>query len=166
MPNPGAPQPFRFGPFELEPDTRRLLKDGATVPLRARTFDLLVALIDRAGSLLTKDELLDRVWPGVVVEEAALYVQISALRKVLGSGAITTVSRRGFQFTLPVTRGDGEADRASKPRQNLPCSLTSFIGRVRELAELEDLVQENRLVTLTGSGGSGKTRLAIEVAAA
>jgi len=166
MPNPGAPQPFRFGPFELEPDTRRLLKDGATVPLRARTFDLLVALVDGAGTLLTKDELLDRVWPGVVVEEAALHVQISALRKVLGTGAITTVARRGFQFTLPVTRGDGEADRASKPRQNLPCSLTSFIGRVRELAELEDLVQENRLVTLTGSGGSGKTRLAIEVAAA
>ena len=163
MASPGPPQPYRFGPFELQPDKRRLLKDGATISLRPRAFDLLVALVDRAGHLVTKDELLERVWPKVVVEEAALHVQVSAVRKVLGGDAITTVPGRGYQFTLPVTKGDGQADRASKPRHNLPYQLTSFIGREQEIAQLQELLGVNRLVTLTGAGGVGKTRLAIEV---
>src|SRR6266567_2765864 len=164
MASSGPPQPYRFGPFELEPDKRRLLKDGATISLRPRAFDLLAALVDRAGHLVTKDELLDCVWPKAVVEEAALHVQVSALRKVVGSEAITTVSGRGYQFTLPVTTGDGEANRASTRRHNLPYQLTSFIGREHEIAQLKELVTANRLVTLTGAGGAGKTRLAIEVA--
>ena len=163
-PLPAPPERYRFGPFELQPDKRRLLKDGATISLRPRAFDLLVALVDRAGHLVTKDELLDRVWPKMVVEEAALHVQVSALRKVLGSDAITTVSGRGYQFTLPVTKGDGEANRASRSKHNLPYQLTSFVGREQEIAQLEELVTANRLVTLTGAGGAGKTRLAIEVA--
>ena len=164
MASPGPPERYRFGPFELQPDQRRLLKDGATISLRPRAFDLLAALVDRAGHLVTKDELLDQVWPKMVVEEAALHVQVSALRKVLGADAITTVSGRGYQFTLPVTKGDGEANRASRPKHNLPYQLTSFIGREQEIAQLEELVTANRLVTLTGAGGAGKTRLAIEVA--
>src|SRR5216683_3002705 len=164
MASSGPPEHYRFGPFELETDKRRLLKDGATISLRPRAFDLLVALVDRAGHLVTKDELLDRVWPKMVVEEAALHVQVSALRKILGSDAITTVSGRGYQFTLPVTTGDGEANRASRSKHNLPYQLTSFIGREQEIAQLEELVTAHRLVTLTGAGGAGKTRLAIEVA--
>src|SRR6266498_5809131 len=158
------PERYRFGPFELQPDNRRLLKDGATIVLRPRAFDLLAALVERAGHLVTKDELLDQVWPKLVVEEAALHVQVSALRKVVGSEAITTVSGRGYQFTLPVTKGDGEANRASRSKHNLPYQLTSFVGREQESAQLEALVTANRLVTLTGAGGAGKTRLAIEVA--
>src|SRR5437588_12597644 len=113
------PERYRFGPFELQPGNRRLLKDGATISLRPRAFDLLSALVDRAGRLVTKDELLDQVWPKMVVEEAALHVQVSALRKVIGADAITTVSGRGYQFTLPVTKSDGQADRASKPKHDL-----------------------------------------------
>src|SRR5260221_453447 len=158
------PERYRFGPFELQPDKRRLLKDGATTSLRPRAFDLLVALVDRAGHLVTKDELLDQVWPRMVVEEAALHVQVSALRKVLGADAITTVSGRGYQFTLPVAKGEAEAHRISTPRHNLPYQLTSFVGREQEIAQLKELVAANRLVTLTGAGGAGKTRLAIEVA--
>jgi non-specific serine/threonine protein kinase len=165
MATPGPPERYHFGAFDLQPDKRRLLKDGATISLRPRAFDLLAALVDRAGHLLTKDELLDQVWPKMVVEEAALHVQVSALRKVLGADAITTVSGRGYQFTLPVTTGDGEANRASKPKHNLPYQLTSFIGREQEIAQLVELVTANRLVTLTGAGGAGKTRLALEVAA-
>jgi DNA-binding winged helix-turn-helix (wHTH) protein len=86
MASPGPPERYRFGPFELQPDNRRLLKDGATISLRPRAFDLLAALVERAGHLVTKDELLDQVWPKMVVEEAALHVQVSALRKVLGAG--------------------------------------------------------------------------------
>src|SRR5712672_4872210 len=127
MDDSAPPERFRFGSFELHLDERRLLNGGVAVALRPRAFDLLVALVDRAGHLATKDELLDQVWPKTVVEEAALHVQVSALRKVLGADAIATVSGRGYQFTLPVTTGDGEADRASKPRHNLPYQLTSFI---------------------------------------
>jgi predicted ATPase len=74
------------------------------------------------------------------------------------------VSGRGYQFTLPVTTGDGAANRAPRSKHNLPYPLTSFIGREQEIAQLEELVTANRLVTLTGAGGAGKTRLAIEVA--
>src|SRR5882672_9337147 len=155
---------YRFGSFELHLDERRLLNGGVAVSLRPRAFDLLVALVDRPGHLVTKDELLARVWPRMVVEEAALHVQVSALRKVLGAGAITTVSGRGYQFTLPVTTGDGEAIRASMSKHNLPYQLTSFVGREQEIAQLEELVTANRLVTLTGAGGAGKTRLAVEMA--
>src|SRR6266496_3190457 len=164
MDSPGPPERYRFAPFELQLEGRRLLKDGAAISPRPRAFDLLAALVERAGHLVTKDELLDQVWPKMVVEEAALHVQVSALRKVLGSDAITTVSGRGYQFTLPVTKGDGEANRASRSKHNLPYQLTSFVGREQEIAQLEELVTANRLVTLTGTGGAGKTRLAIEVA--
>src|SRR5713101_8857329 len=157
MASSGPPERYRFGPFELQPDKRRLLKDGATISLRPRAFDLLAALVERAGHLVTKDELLNQVWPKIVVEEAALHVQVSALRKIVGADAITTVSGRGYQFTLAVAKGDGQADRASKPRHNLPYQLTSFVGREQEIAQIEELVTTNRLVTLTGAGGAGKT---------
>src|SRR5258705_9569737 len=158
------PERYRFGSFELQPDNRRLQRDGATISLRPRAFDLLMALVDRAGHLVSKAELLERVWPRTVVEEAALHVQVSALRKIVGADAITTVSGRGYQFTLPVTHGDDKPDGLSKPRHNLPYPLTSLVGREQEIAQLEELATANRLVTLTGAGGAGKTRLAIEVA--
>jgi DNA-binding winged helix-turn-helix (wHTH) protein len=99
MASVGSTERYRFGPFELQPDQRRLLKDGATISLRPRAFDLLVALVDRAGYLVTKDDLPGQVWPKMVVEEAALHVQVSALRKIIGSNAITTLSGRSYQFT-------------------------------------------------------------------
>src|SRR5208282_2230475 len=113
---------------------------------------------------VTKDELLDRVWPNMVVEEAALRVQVLALRKVLGADAIATVSGQGYRFMLPVTKGGIETNRLPTPKHNLPYQLTSFIGRQQEIAQLKGLVTANRLVTLTGAGGAGKSRLAMEVA--
>jgi DNA-binding winged helix-turn-helix (wHTH) protein len=115
MASPGPPERYRFGPFELRPDERRLLNDGATISLRPRAFDLLVALVDRAGHLVTKVELLDRVWPKMVVEDAALHVQVSALRKILGADAITTVSGRGYQFTLPDIRRNRRGLESTNP---------------------------------------------------
>jgi predicted ATPase/DNA-binding winged helix-turn-helix (wHTH) protein len=164
MPSPGAPPRYRFGPFELEFDERRLLQAGAAIALQPRTFDLLAALVDRAGHLVTKDELLDRVWPKMVVEEAALRVQVLALRKILGADAIATVSGQGYRFMLPITKGGIETNRLPTPKHNLPYQLTSFIGRQQEIAQLKGLVTANRLVTLTGAGGAGKSRLATEVA--
>src|SRR5438874_10351184 len=85
----------RFGRFELQPAERRLLADGQPVALGARAFDLLVVLVERAGRLVAKKDLLTLVWPGLVVEENNLQVQISALRKVLGQSAFTTIPGRG-----------------------------------------------------------------------
>jgi len=97
----GAPpvRSFRFAHFELQPHERRLLARGEAVPLGARAFDLLLVLAARAGSLVTKHELLDAVWPGLVVEEANLSVQVSSLRKVLGGDLIATIPGRGYRFT-------------------------------------------------------------------
>jgi predicted ATPase/DNA-binding winged helix-turn-helix (wHTH) protein len=158
------PRFYRFGRFELQPDKRRLLASGTPAHIGSRAFDLLVMLVERDGHLVTKDELVERVWQNVIVEENTLQAQVSALRKILGGDAITTVSGQGYQFALAMTAGDGETNRASRPKHNLPYQLTSFIGREQEIAQLEELVTAHRLVTLTGAGGAGKTRLAIEVA--
>ncbi|MEO8754900.1 MAG: winged helix-turn-helix domain-containing protein [Casimicrobiaceae bacterium] len=106
---------YRFGRCELQPAERRLLVDGAPVALGARAFDLLVALVERAGDLVTKAELLDRVWPGLVVEENNLQVHVSALRKLVGTAAIATVAGSGYRFTLQVERADRPA--AATPPQ-------------------------------------------------
>ena len=98
----GQPTCYRFGGFEVRPAQRSLLSDGHAVPLGGRAFDLLVALIERRHSVVSKDQLLDRIWPGLVVEEANVQVQVSALRKVIGAGAVATVARRGYQFVAKV----------------------------------------------------------------
>jgi len=90
--------PYRFGRFELNPATRQLFADGGQVTLGARAFDVLVALVERRERMVSKDELLAIGWPGLVVEENNLDVQISALRKALGPAAITTVRGRGYRF--------------------------------------------------------------------
>lgn len=99
---PSQVRSYRFGRFELRPAQRRLLADGVAAALGARAFDVLVALVERRTEVLTKDDLLERVWPGLVVEEANVQVQVSALRKVIGADAVATVQRRGYQFVAPV----------------------------------------------------------------
>lgn len=96
----GAAGFYRFGRFELNAATRQLLAAGEPVALGARAFDVLVALVERRDRVVTKDELLEIAWPEVVVEENNLQVQISALRKVLGTQAISTLAGRGYRFTL------------------------------------------------------------------
>ncbi|MDH4062048.1 MAG: winged helix-turn-helix domain-containing protein, partial [Aquincola sp.] len=93
---------FMAGGFEVRPAERRVLAHGEPVPLGARAFDLLLTLIEQRERVVGKDELIARVWPGVVVEENNLTVQISSLRKVLGNAAITTVTGHGYRFTLPL----------------------------------------------------------------
>ena len=75
---------YRFGTIELQPDQRRLLVDGQPASLGPRAFDVLLALVERSGQLVSKSQLFDPVWPGVIVEENNLQVQISSLRKLLG----------------------------------------------------------------------------------
>ena len=161
----GASVRYRFGPFELQPAERRVLASGAPVHVGPHAFDLLVALVERSGYLVSKDELLQRVWGNVVVEENTLQVHVSALRKVLGTDAIATVSGRGYRFVPEVVciRVASTSDDPIR-KHNFPHQLTSFIGREKEIAKIKQLLASTRLLTLTGSGGCGKTRLALQVA--
>ncbi len=93
---------LKFGCFELQAGHRRLLRNGAPVALGARAFDLLMALAERRERVVTKTELLDLVWPSLVVEENNLQVQISGLRKLLGPQAIATIPGRGYRFVMPL----------------------------------------------------------------
>jgi adenylate cyclase len=101
---------LKFGRFELQARHRRLLHDGEPVTLGARAFDLLLVLAERRDRVVTKAELLDLVWPGLVVEENNLQVQISSLRRLLGAQAIATVPGRGYQFTATLV-GAGSSSR-------------------------------------------------------
>ncbi|WP_374676437.1 winged helix-turn-helix domain-containing protein [Ideonella sp.] len=152
----------RFGIFEVRPDERRVLVRGREVPLKPRTFDLLHVLIEHRDRVVSKNELLERVWPGLVVEDNNLHVHVSALRKVFGSTAITTVAGRGYRFRALDTGGD-LAERPTVPG-NLPERPLTLYGRDHDLAELVDRVAHSRLVSVVGAGGVGKTRLALTVA--
>jgi predicted ATPase/DNA-binding winged helix-turn-helix (wHTH) protein len=157
---------YRFGRFELRPATRQLFVDQQPATLGARAFDLLLALIERRDQLVTKNELLELVWPGLVVEENNLQVQVSALRKLLGPDAIATVAGRGYRFTLEPNQVDVPLPSAARVvKHNLPAQVASFIGREHELADLRAMLARHRLVTLVGIGGIGKTRLALQFAA-
>lgn len=106
---------FRFGDLTLLPEERKLTRDGKELPLGARAFDLLCFLVANRHRILTKAEILDAVWPDIVVEESNLTVQVSALRKALGSAALVTIPGRGYQFVLPV---DVNAPAPALPSQN------------------------------------------------
>jgi non-specific serine/threonine protein kinase len=158
-----TPAGYRFGPFELHPSRRQLLRAGRALALGQRAFDVLLALVERAGHLVPKNDLLDLAWPGLVVEENNLQVQVSTLRKLLGPAAIATVAGRGYRFT-PDVAPTHAAPPPSALRHNLPRPLTSFIGRDDDLGDHAALLAQTRLLTLTGIGGSGKTRLALALA--
>src|SRR5690349_20236401 len=105
---------LRFGRFELQPEERRLLVDGAPAAIGGRAFDLLLALAERPGKLLGKHALMDIVWPGLVVTENNLAAQVSALRKLLGGEVIATVPGRGYRFVAPLQADAGAATDPSE----------------------------------------------------
>src|SRR5262245_9772884 len=165
--SPEVPVTIEFGRFKIVRHRRELLVDGRPVELGGRAFDTLVALIDARGTVLTKDELLSRVWPDRVVEENNLPAQIFTLRKVFGPDRdlIRTVAGRGYQFTGEVrTTAAAVASPPPSRMTNLPETISELIGREVELQEVTALAAEHRLVSLVGAGGIGKTRLSLEVA--
>ncbi len=172
---PSGPRPLmlsaslRFADrFELQVRERRLLVDGQPAQLGSRALDVLIALAHRAGELVSKNELIDLAWPGVVVEENNLQVQVSALRKVLGGDIISTIPGRGYRFTAHVHDVPRTAQAPHEPppqvplalRTNLPSGLPRLLGRDEDLAGLGGVIEHHRLVTIVGAGGMGKTRLA------
>lgn len=169
---------FSFGDFELNGAKRTLLKRGETIPLNSKTFDLLFTLIENHGKILSKDELLDKVWEGQFVEENNLTVQISALRKVFGEKKnehkyIATIPGKGYKFVAEIGVPFEKTNGLAILEKALPAAVadkhqTTLIGRNLEIAEIKNRLRQNdvRLLTLTGAGGSGKTALAREIAAA
>lgn len=157
---------YRFGEFKLLPAQRLLFRRGSEVALTARAFELLIAFVERAGQLLAKDELLRRVWAGVVVEENNLAVQVGVLRKLLGAEAITTIPGFGYRFALPVLNvaEAGPTEPGLDACGRLPLRLPPLIGREDEQREVQALMQGHPAVTLCGGPGVGKTRLAQELA--
>jgi predicted ATPase/DNA-binding winged helix-turn-helix (wHTH) protein len=162
-----TPASYRFGRFEVRPAERKVLVEGRPAVVGGRAFDLLLALIERRDRMVTKDELLDLVWPEVAVEPNNLAVQIGALRKLLGPDAIATVPGRGYRFSVVLDEASGRAAMAppamapaAKLKTNLPELPPPLIGRADESAALEALVARHALVTITGAGGIGKSRLA------
>lgn len=155
---------YRFGRFELHPGQRQLLIEGSPAHVGARAFDMLRVLIERRDRVLSREDLFELVWPGLVVEENNLRQQVSVLRKLLGAQAVVTLPGRGYQFGLAL---DEEAPAAPPPRvppNNLPLSPYTLIGREEQLPIVVDLLAGTRMLTLVGAGGVGKTRFALEIA--
>lgn len=150
-------RPILFRPFRLDPANRRLYSGEQRIPLRPKSFEVLKYLVEHAGALVTKNELLDAVWPATAVSDTVLKTSIREIREALGDMAKTprfveTAHRSGYRFIAEVAT------------DNLPVELTALIGRDREVALIKRLMQTARLLTLTGPGGVGKTRLALRVA--
>ncbi|WP_411383994.1 winged helix-turn-helix domain-containing protein [Pseudomonas sp. L7] len=159
-----------FGSFVLYPQQHLLFKDGELVQLGSRALQLLVTLASRTGELLEKNELLALVWPKVVVEECNLRAQMTTLRRVLGEEGdftyIVTVPGRGYRFVAPVTIREMAPQPllATKTGNDLPSLGSSVIGRDDIRQSLAETLRSRRLLTLTGTGGIGKTTLALTLA--
>jgi predicted ATPase/DNA-binding winged helix-turn-helix (wHTH) protein len=162
-----------FGPFQLRVRGRLLTKGGTAVDLGARALDLLIALVSSPNEVVGKKELMSRVWPDVIVEEGSLRFHMNGLRKALGDGKdgaryIATLPGRGYCFVAPVSRPTGVGDAATAapadfPHANLPSRLSRIVGREGDVLALSAQLIASRLVTIVGSGGVGKTTVAVAV---
>jgi predicted ATPase/DNA-binding winged helix-turn-helix (wHTH) protein len=147
----------RFSGWEIRPLERMLVVRGQPVRLGSRAFDLLLALAQRPGRLVSKQELMELAWPEVVVEENNLSVQVLALRRLLGTETIVNVSGHGYQLAcLPLT----EALEPTPAAPAKPASATGLLGRGPDLQALTEMVGQRQLVSVVGTGGVGKTALA------
>jgi predicted ATPase len=163
-----------FGPFRLVVAQRLLLEGNKPVRLGSRAFDILTVLVERAGEVVGKEELIARAWPATYVEEANLKIQVSALRRVLGDGQgdnryVVTVVGRGYNFVAPIrkeqpSRASPSPTIAPAALHNLPSATTRMIGRDETVTALVARLSRQRLVTIVGPGGIGKTTVALAVA--
>jgi predicted ATPase/DNA-binding winged helix-turn-helix (wHTH) protein len=166
---------YKSGELEVDLARRELRARGVPIPIGGRAFEIIEVLVRSAGELVTKNELMVRVWPGAIVEDNTLQFHISAIRKALGPdrGLLKTASGRGYRLLGAWTfrqEGTSSTDlepvrsQASSFQTNLPAAASDLVGRAVAVQHLRDLLSAYRVVTLTGPGGIGKTRLALEVA--
>jgi len=159
---------LRFGPFELSIGERVLRRDGVALPLGSRALDILIYLSAHPGEVISKQQLIDHVWPDVTVEEGSLRVHVAAIRKALADGKfgnryIANIQGRGYSFVGNVAgTGDGAVDTAPRRYQrSLPARPRRMVGREAVLSEVVDNLRAERFVTLVGPGGIGKTTIAV-----
>jgi DNA-binding winged helix-turn-helix (wHTH) protein len=163
-----------FGPFSLFMAGRLLKRADEPIPLGGRALDVLIALTERAGEVLSFQELISIAWSNVTVDETNLRVQIAALRKALGDGVdgaryISNVAGRGYCFVAPVTRSTGPSIGATRivdgePHRTLPARLAQIVGRVEAIRAVSQQLMRVRFVSIVGPGGIGKTTVAVSVA--
>src|SRR6267154_2963819 len=177
VPKAGSELVYESGGWEVDMLRRELRVQGVSVALGGRAFSIFAVLVQSTGQLVTKDELIARVWPGVIIEENTLQVHISAVRKVLGAdrGMLKTSFGRGYRLVgdWAIRKRSTLADPiALDPTRmpvppcwsNIPAASSEIIGRSDAVKELRDILCAYRTITLTGPGGIGKTTLALEVA--
>ena len=165
-------QAVHFGPYRVHPRQRLVLEAGRPLRLGRPAIEILLILLEHAGNVVSKQELITRVWPKTVVEDGNLRVHVAALRKALGDGQvgqryIVTVAQRGYSFVAPLsiepmtTAIDGIPHNQG---HNLPLRRTRMIGRQVLIDALVQQLPQQRFITLTGAGGIGKTTVALRVA--
>jgi len=160
---------YCFGGFTLIPRQRVLLNNGEPVTIGNRALSLLIALVARPGELLEKTELMALVWPRLVVEECNLRAQVVALRRALGGdqpGYVLTIPGRGYRFVAPVSlkKHQGESTFTAPVIHRPPRIGGELIGRAALIPLLAQQLMHQRLVTLTGPGGIGKSAMAVALA--
>lgn len=169
---------FAFGPYCLHPTARILKRGNDTVVLGSRAFDMLVALVQRQGQVLSRRELMSLAWPGLNVEDSNVRVQMAHLRREIhcgdnGERYIVSIAGRGYCFVAPAEWKEA-ADIAAAAAEPIGLHMVSDgghlpkrplhpVGREESLAELIENIAEKRLVTIVGAGGAGKTTLAAMV---
>lgn len=155
---------MKIGRIELDMDARRLRRDGQDVRLGSRAFDLLATLASANGRVVSRSELMQTVWPGTIVEDCNIDVNISALRKALADDRdlIVTVARRGYRLA-PSQDVQPKPPTAASPRP-LPRRVGHLVGRDVVVARAAAALAASQVLTLTGTGGVGKSSLAVELA--
>src|SRR5262249_43833407 len=148
---------YLFGPFRLLASTRVLLDGNRVVRLGSRAMEILIALVERAGELVSKRELMEIVWPNISVVEANLAVHVAALRRALGENDsenqyIVNSPGRGYRFVAPIRIAEKvvtAAEQSSTPvLHNLPVQLIRLVGRSDLLKDLQDQMRACRLLSL------------------
>ena len=160
-------QTYQFGAFELIPERSILLREGKPVRLGSRAFAILVILVESAGRIVTSEDLTNRVWPNTNISSSNLRVHLAAIRKALAEGSgneesIFTAPGIGYRFAMPVTVHRFTAHQSSN--SNIPAPLADLIGRDSVVRDLTENIERYRFVSIIGSGGIGKTSVALAVA--
>lgn len=170
-PSKSTMRSYTFGPFVFIPDRQALLQGEVPVRVGGRALDILTALVERPGELMTKNEIMARVWPNLVVIEDNLKVNVGSLRRALGdeTGAakyIATVPGRGYRFIAPVSVSSSPSAPGTvmSRSHNLPIAITNVFGRAATIDAIRRDLEASRLVTIVGAGGVGKTTVALAVA--
>jgi len=175
---PQTDEVISFGPFRLYPAQRLIEREGVPLHLGGRALDILLVLVEHAGEVVSKNDLMARVWPGVTVDEGSLRVHVAALRKALRDGEsgaryLTTLTGQGYCFVAPVSRSSEPRPFAPSPLEaasskpghvhHLPARLTRMVGRDQTVQEISEQLKTERFVTIVGPGGIGKTSVVVSV---